>query len=221
MLPTDHLIPFLLTTYTLILVPGPSVLFIVSRAITLGRRAALVTVLGNTLGLLMQLLLVVAGLGSVLARSESISAAIRVCGAGYLMLLGIRSIRNSKTTNGPTAMPDPPRPLHVIAREGFTVGATNPKGLIILTVILPSFIDRGAPNSSLQLISMGLLVALLALVSDGLWALASGTARAWLGRSPRRYQWMNVGGGTVMIALGVGLALTPAGSTHSVRGAHN
>ena len=200
MLPTDHLIPFLLTTYALILVPGPSVLFIVSRAITLGRRAALVTVLGNTLGLLMQLLLVVAGLGSVLARSESISAAIRVCGAGYLILLGIRSIRNSKITNGPTAMPDPPRPLHVIAREGFTVGATN---------------------SSLQLISMGLLVALLALVSDGLWALASGTARAWLGRSPHRYRWMNVGGGTVMIALGVGLALTPAGSTHSVRGAHN
>lgn len=67
MLPTDNLIPFLLNTYALILVPGPSVLFIVSRAIVLGRRAALVTVLGNTAGLLMQLLLVVAGLGSLLA----------------------------------------------------------------------------------------------------------------------------------------------------------
>ena len=209
MLPTSHLAAFLLTVYILILIPGPSVLFVVSRGVALGRRAALATVVGNTTGLLLQLVLVVVGLGSVLASSETVYTVIKLVGGAYLVILGLRSIRSRKklaVTLAPSAVA--PRPLGMIVREGFLVGATNPKGLIIFTAVLPAFIDRSLGHQTLQLATLGLVCAVIALISDGTWALASGTARAWLGRSPRRLERMSAGGGVTMIALGVGLALT-------------
>jgi len=209
MLPTTHLVPFLLTVYVLILIPGPSVLFVVSRGVALGRRAALATVLGNTSGLLLQLILVVIGLGSILASSETVYTVLKVIGGAYLVILGVRSIRDRKklaVTVAPTTVG--PRRLGTIVREGFLVGATNPKGLIIFTAVLPDFIDRQAGHQTLQLATMGLICAVIAVLSDGSWAIASGTARAWLGRSPRRLERMSAGGGVTMIALGVGLALT-------------
>ena len=88
------------------------------------------------------------------------------------------------------------------------VGATNPKGLIIFTAVLPQFIDRSSGHPTLQLATLGVICVLIALVSDGSWAIASGTARTWLGRSPARLERLSVGGGVTMIALGAGLALT-------------
>src|ERR1700679_1195544 len=93
MLPTAHLAAFLITVYVLILIPGPSVLFTISRGVALGRRAALATVAGNTAGLALQLGLVVVGLGAVLARSDAIYTTLKLIGAAYLVFLGIRTIR--------------------------------------------------------------------------------------------------------------------------------
>jgi threonine/homoserine/homoserine lactone efflux protein len=204
MLPTAHLVPFLLTVYVLILIPGPSVLFVVSRGVALGRRAALATVLGNTSGLLLQLILVVIGLGSILASSDTVYTVLKVIGGAYLVILGVRSIRDRKKLAVAVAS----RRLGTIVREGFLVGATNPKGLIIFTAVLPDFIDRSAGHQTVQLATMGLICVVIAVLSDGSWAIASGTARAWLGRSPRRLERMSAGGGVTMITLGVGLALT-------------
>ena len=212
MLPTDHLLPFLVTVYVLILIPGPSVLFVVSRGVALGRRAALATVLGNVSGLLLQLVLVVVGLGSVLANSQTVFTILKLIGAAYLVLLGARSIRDRKQLAGvlsQTAIA--PRKLSTILREGFLVGATNPKGLIIFTAVLPQFIDRSSGHATLQLATLGLICAVIAVLSDGIWAIASGTAREWLGRSPKRLEWLSAGGGVTLIALGVGLALTGRG----------
>jgi threonine/homoserine/homoserine lactone efflux protein len=208
-LPTAHLLPFLLTVYVLIVVPGPSVLFVVSRGVALGRRAALATVLGNTTGLLFQLVLVVAGLGSVLATSDTVFTTLKLIGALYLVILGLRAIRERKALAGalsPAATT--PRRTARILREGFVVGATNPKGLIIFTAVLPNFIDRSRGHATVQLATLGVICALIAILSDGSWALASGSARAWLGRSPKRLERMSASGGVTMIALGVALALT-------------
>jgi threonine/homoserine/homoserine lactone efflux protein len=208
-LPTSRLVAFLLTVYVLILIPGPSVLFVVSRGVALGRRAALATVLGNTSGLLLQLVLVVIGLGSVLASSETVYTTLKLMGGAYLVILGLRSIRDRKklaVALAPTAVAR--QPLRRIVREGFVVGATNPKGLLIFTAVLPVFIDPSRGHQTLQLATMGVIVAVIAVLSDGCWALASGAARTWLGRSPRRLERMSAGGGVTMIALGVGLALT-------------
>ena len=209
MLPTAHLVAFLITVYVLILVPGPSVVFVVSRGVALGRRAALATVLGNTTGLLLQLLLVVVGLGPLLARSQALFTVMKLIGAAYLVALGLRSIRERKALAGllaPVAVRS--RGSWTVVREGFVVGATNPKGLIIFTAVLPTFIERSLGHQTLQLATLGLICAVIALVSDSSWALASGTARAWLGRSSRRLELLSAGGGLTMIALGVGLALT-------------
>lgn len=209
MLPHANLIPFLVTVYVLIVIPGPSVMFTVSRGVALGRRAALATVLGNTSGLMLQLLVVVAGLGPILARSETIFLAMKLLGGAYLILLGIRSVRNRRQLAElltPHAIPV--RSLSTTVREGFLVGATNPKGLVIFTAVLPTFIDRSQGHTTLQLATLGIICGLVAAVSDSTWAVASGTARAWLGRSPRRLEWMSGGGGVTMIALGAGLMIT-------------
>jgi threonine/homoserine/homoserine lactone efflux protein len=209
MLPTHHLPAFVLTVYVLILIPGPSVLFVVSRGVALGRRAALATVLGNTAGLALQLLLVCVGLGSLLARSDAVFTTLKLIGAAYLILLGIRTIRARGTlASALTTMELEPRRPSRIIREGFTVGATNPKGLLIFTAVLPQFIEPARGHTTLQLASLGLICCVVAILSDGTWALASGTAREWLGRSPRRLRAMTAGGGATMIALGAALALT-------------
>jgi threonine/homoserine/homoserine lactone efflux protein len=212
MLPTNHLAAFLITVYVLILIPGPSVLFTVSRGVALGRRAALATVLGNVSGLLLQLVLVVVGLGSILASSQAVFTALKLIGAAYLVLLGVRSIRERKQLAGALNVGSvAPRSLSTILREGFVVGATNPKGLIIFTAVLPQFIDRSMGEPRLQLLMLGLICAVIAVLSDGTWALASGTARVWLGKSPRRLEMLSAGGGVTLIGLGVALALTGRG----------
>jgi threonine/homoserine/homoserine lactone efflux protein len=211
MIATSHLTAFLLTVYLLILIPGPSVLFTVSRGVALGRRAALATVAGNTAGLAAQLGLVVVGLGAVLARSDAIYTTLKLIGAAYLVFLGIRTIRErgrlsidlATATNAAA-----PRSLATIVREGMTVGFTNPKGLIIFTAVVPAFIDRAQGHASLQLLSLGLIVVLVALLSDSSWAIASGSARKWFGRSPRRLSRMSVAGGVSMVGLGIALAVT-------------
>jgi threonine/homoserine/homoserine lactone efflux protein len=203
------MLAFLITVYVLILIPGPSVLFVVSRGVALGRRAALATVLGNTTGLALQLALVVLGVGSLLARSDTVYTVVKLIGAAYLVLLGVRSIRDRKQL---AAVLDQaviaPRSLIRTIREGVVVGATNPKGVLIFTAVVPQFIDRSRGHATLQLISLGLICMLVALLSDSAWALASGAARQWLGSSPRRLQRLSVGGGLTLVALGAGLALT-------------
>jgi threonine/homoserine/homoserine lactone efflux protein len=208
-LPRAHLLAFLVTVYVLILIPGPSVVFTVSRGVALGRRAALATVLGNTAGLMLQLLVVVIGLGSVLADSETVFLVMKLLGGGYLIFLGVRSVRSRHELAqllAPAAVPR--RPLRTTIREGFLVGVTNPKGLIIFTAVLPTFIDRAQGHATLQLATLGVICGLVAAVSDSTWALASGTARSWLGRSPKRLELLSAGGGVTMIALGAALVVT-------------
>ena len=210
MLPTHHLLAFLLTVYVLILIPGPSVLFVVSRGVALGRRAALATVAGNAGGLIFQGTLVTIGVGSIVASSDAVFTTLKLIGAAYLVYLGIKNIRERKALAEvfSPASAVAPKTLGRIVREGFFVGATNPKGVLIFTAVLPQFIDRSQGHDTLQLATLGAICVVIALLSDGAWAIASGTARQWLGRSSRRLETMSGVGGAMLVALGVGLAVT-------------
>ena len=119
MLPTQHLLVFLLTVYFLILIPGPSVLFVVSRGVSLGRRAALATVAGNASGFALQLVLVSIGVGSLVARSDALFTTLKLRGAGYLVYLGVRNIRDRKQLAALFApqVRAAPRPLRRIVGE--------------------------------------------------------------------------------------------------------
>lgn len=206
MLSPGHMLAFALVALVLIVVPGPSVLFVVGRALSLGRRPALATVLGNAAGEYVQVAAVAFGVGALVERSVALFGIVRLAGAAYLVFLGIRAIRSRRSLASvlerDAALPTRSR----ILREGFVVGLTNPKTLAFFVAVLPQFVDPGGPT--LQLLVLGLVWVAIALVSDSVWALLAGRARSWLGRSPRRLAVLGGAGGVAMIGLGVSLALT-------------
>lgn len=205
---TSHLLAFTVTAFVLIVVPGPSVLFVVSRAIALGRVTGLATVAGNTAGAFCQVLAVAFGIGPLVERSVALFTILKLAGAAYLVFLGIQAVRHRRSVAGTLSAQIEAKTRSRIVLDGFLVGATNPKVIVFFAAILPQFIDRQARNVPLQICLLGAIFAAIALLSDGTWALAAGTARAWLARSPRRLAALGGTGGLVMIGLGATLALT-------------
>jgi threonine/homoserine/homoserine lactone efflux protein len=124
------------------------------------------------------------------------------------VLLGLRALKARKMLAGGLGGPTAPKSLARIMREGFIVGLTNPKAIVIFTAVLPQFADRAAGDVPLQLIVFALIFVAIALVCDGAWAVAAGTARSWFARSPRRLETVGGAGGVILIGLGVRLALT-------------
>ena len=200
---------FALASFLLVVVPGPSVLFVISRGVALGRRAALLTVVGNAAGIYLQVVAVAAGIGSVIERSVLLYNLLKLAGAAYLVYLGVQAIRHRRRLADALDVTAAPKAPRRILREGFVVGLTNPKGIVFFTAILPQFIDTdgGAPVP-LQMLLLGAIAVSIALVSDGTWALVAGSAREWLSRSPRRLEALGGSGGVVMIGLGLRLAVT-------------
>lgn len=208
MVDASRLVAMALTALAIIAVPGPSVLFVISRGVTLGRRAGLATVVGNELGLAVQVLAVAAGLGTVVERSITAFTVIKFCGALYLVYLGVQSFRHRRSLAAAFDGGVEPVPLRRMVREGFIVGVTNPKSMILFSAILPQFVDPHGSAPSVQLVVLGAICVAIALLSDGVWALAAGSARAWFGRRPERLATVGGVGGLVTIGLGVRLALT-------------
>lgn len=205
--PTSHLLAFVLASFVLTTVPGPSVLFVIGRSLALGRRAGLLSVLGNTLGLLPLVVAVALGVGAVVQRSAVVFTVLKLAGAAYLVYLGVQAFRHR---HGPAAgdAAAPSRSSWRIVREGFVVGVSNPKAVVFLAAVLPQFADPAAGAVAAQVVVLGLVFMAVALLTDGSWAVLAGTARNWLGGSPRRLARVQGGGGLMMIGLGGSLALT-------------
>ena len=208
MVPFSNLLAFSLAAFVLIAIPGPSVLFVVGRSLALGRKGGLLSVLGNTLGELVQVAAVAVGLGVVLTQSVVLFTVIKFAGAAYLVYLGVRAIRQRGQGTTTAAQPARGSSTGRVLREGTLVGATNPKSLMFFVAVLPQFVDYSAGAIPWQLATLGLVFLLIAVVSDSAWALAAGTARQWFARSPRRVAAVGTTGGVMMIGLGGTLALT-------------
>lgn len=202
----DSFLAFALASFLLILVPGPSVLFVVSRGVALGRRAALATVVGNAAGVYVQVLLVAVGLGAVISRSAVLFDLIKFAGAAYLVYLGAQAFRHRRALSTVMDAAGTVRPTRHLLREGFVVGIANPKAAVFFAAILPQFVNPEGAPAGLQMAVLGLVFVLIALLSDSAWGLAAGSARAWLSASPRRLEVLGGAGGLTMIGLGVGLA---------------
>ena len=206
--PTDSLLAFALASVVLIAVPGPSVLFVIGRSLALGRRGGLLSVLGNELGSLVPITAVAVGVGSIVAQSIALFTVVKLLGAGYLAYLGIQAIRHRR--EGTDVGTDPRARVAsswTTLRQGFVVGATNPKTIVFFVAALPQFVDFHAGAVPVQMLVLGLVFALIALVCDGAWAVLAGTARAWFARSPRRLSAIRATGGGMMIGLAGTLAL--------------
>jgi len=188
----------------IILAPGPSVLFVIARAIAWGRITAVLTVLGNVSGSFVLSSLVALGIGPILQRYEIAYIAVQWGGGLYLIHLGIDAIRkravhaSDMTNQGPIG----PTPLASI-RDGFWVGVLNPKAIVFFAAVLPQFVDIDSENVTKQLLFLGLTFCVLAFFSDGMWGLLAGYARIWLASSNQRLENLRAFGGTIMIILGL------------------
>jgi threonine/homoserine/homoserine lactone efflux protein len=207
-LPTTHLLTFTVTAFVLIAVPGPSVLFTVSRAIALGRAAGVATVAGNTVGAFTQVVAVAFGIGPLVERSVALFTVLKLAGACYLVFLGVQAVRHRRSLAAALGAEMERKTTARMMLDGFTVGATNPKVIVFFAAMLPQFVDRQAGHVPVQIVALGAIFAGIALLSDSTWALAAGTVRAWLASSPRRLELLGGTGGLVMIGIGARLALT-------------
>jgi threonine/homoserine/homoserine lactone efflux protein len=195
----------------IILAPGPSVLFIIARAIAWGRKVAVVTVAGNVSGAFVLSSLVAFGLGPILQRSELAFIAVQWIGGLYLVYLGIDAIRKRKLHAADMTNQGPVEPtVFQSVRDGFMVGVLNPKGLVFYAAVLPQFIDRERGGVTGQLLFLGALFSVLAFFSDGSWGLLAGTARAWLAGDAGRLEKLRATGGCVMILLGASVIFSTA-----------
>lgn len=195
---------YLIATILIVLAPGPSVLFIIARAIAWGRASAIATVAGNTAGVLMISLLVAVGLGPLLQRSTIFYIAIQWAGGLYLIYLGYEAIKASKLVASGLQNGDGHKPtLLVSAKNGFWVGALNPKTIVFFAAILPAFVDQEKSNVTGQLLLLGFIFCIIAFLSDSAYGLLAGTAREWFASDIKRLILMRRFGGIVMIALGL------------------
>jgi threonine/homoserine/homoserine lactone efflux protein len=205
-----QLLGFSAMALAIIVIPGPSVLFVVGRALAHGRRTAMNSVLGNELGALLAALAVGLGVGSVVERSALVFTVLKLAGAAYIVYLGVQAIRHRRSLEG--VLDDAPgASRRTRTRElwqGFVVGVTNPKSLVFFAAVLPQFADPARGHVPLQMMTFGLVFCLIALVCDGLWGLAAGTARHWFARSPRRLSAVGGTGGLLMIGMGVTMVTT-------------
>ncbi len=208
MVPLSNLAEFMLAALVLIAIPGPSVIFVISRGVVLGRRAALATVLGNCAGVYVLVIAVALGIGALVERSVVAFETLKLAGAGYLVWLGVKTFRSRRSLAAALRQPVEPKSGRRILREGFVVGVTNPKAAVFFAAILPQFADPSLGHVPLQLLFLGLVFVLMAMVMDGLWGLAAGTAREKFVASPRRLEAVGGAGGIVMVGLGLGLAVT-------------
>jgi threonine/homoserine/homoserine lactone efflux protein len=200
----SRLIEYIIAAMIIILAPGPSVLFVIARAIAWGRKVAVFTVAGNVTGAFVLSSLVAFGLGPILSRSDLAYSAVQWGGGGYLIYLGINAIKARKIAAADMKSQGSVIPTFWRSvRDGFWVGALNPKGLVFYAAVLPQFVDIERGNVTGQLLFLGALFSILAFISDGTWGLLAGTARAWLASDEKRLELLRVIGGCVMIILGL------------------
>ncbi|HWC22477.1 MAG TPA: LysE family translocator [Flexivirga sp.] len=208
MVPLSHLAGFALTAVIIVAIPGPSVLFTISRALTVGRRSALATVAGNEVGLLGQVIATALGMGALVEASAIAYSVVKYVGAAYIVLLGVQAIRHRRAMAAALEKRVPAvRPLRA-ARDGFVVGVMNPKTIVVLVTVMPAYTVPSQGHLPLQMLVLGVLLPLTALVLDSVWAFVAGSAREWFAGSPKRMAAIGGTGGLVMIGLGASIAVS-------------
>jgi len=206
--PIGDVIAFAIASFLIIIIPGPSVLFTIGRGISFGRKAALVNVAGNSVGMLTGSLAVAIGIGSFVQSSDIAYAVVGVLGGGYLIYLGYDAVKTRKDVAEALVTKAYPKPMGQLFRQGFVVGFLNPKSLVFFAAILPQFVDRSQGQVILQMIFLAMIFFVIAVVSDGTWGIVAGTARHWLAGTPTRIEKISGAGGFVIIALGISVIIS-------------
>ncbi|MEU6197082.1 LysE family translocator [Streptomyces sp. NPDC047061] len=211
MVSTDRVLAFAAMSLLVIAIPGPSVLFVIGRALAHGRRTAVATAVGNVFGSYLLVVAVAVGIGSLVERSVTVYLTVKLLGAAYLVYLGVQAFRHRKELTAAAVRRAPegePRGDLRTVLDGALVGATNPKGVVFFAAVLPQFVDHSAGHLPVQMLLLGLVPISIGLVTDTLWGLTASAARTWFARSDRRLSLIGGAGGVTMIGLGVTVAVT-------------
>ena len=196
---------FILTALALLAIPGPAVLYVVSRSIDQGRSAGLASVAGITTGTVVHVTLAAVGLSSLVLASKVAFDSVRYAGAAYLIFLGVRRLITRQTDDG--VEPAAPRTRRDLYTQGIVVNITNPKTIVFIFAFIPQFVDVNAGHVWLQIIALGVTFATLGFLSDSCYAFVAGSIADRLRGTPviaRIERWF---GGTVLIGLGVAAAV--------------
>lgn len=177
MVSAERLLAFAAMSFLLIVVPGPSVLFVIGRALAQGRRAALTTVVGNTLGACVLVVAVALGIGSVVERSVLVFTVLKLAGAAYLVCLGVQAWRQRGSLQAAFSSDKATQGGLRTLWEGFAVGVANPKTIVFFAAVLPQFVDRSQGHVVVQMLLLGLVFNIIAVASDSLWGLIAATGR--------------------------------------------
>ncbi|HET7554811.1 MAG TPA: LysE family translocator [Gaiellaceae bacterium] len=190
----------------LLVVPGPSVLYIVTQSVSHGRRAGIASVAGITTGTLVHIAAATIGLSALLASSAAAFDVVKYLGAAYLIVVGLRRLAGRDRLDEPDD--HAPRDLGCLYRQGIVVNTLNPKTALFFLAFLPQFVDPGRGAAWAQILALGLLFAALGFVSDGTWALVAGTLGDRLRRSRRYPAVQRYVSGSVFVGLGAVAALS-------------
>lgn len=201
MIDSSSLLIFVTAAAILLITPGPAVLFIVARSIEQGRLAGLVSVLGIGLGGLVHIFAAALGLSAILLTSALAFNVVKIAGALYLVFLGIQTLLSKDEVGGEIKIEK--RSYRNLFWQGAIVQVLNPKAALFIFAFLPQFINTSSGSTTSQILFLGGIFMVMAVVSDGLYALLAGTAREWLSRNrvfvgARKYVT-----GSVYIGLGV------------------
>jgi len=206
----SSLLLFMTGAIVLLLIPGPAVLYIVSRSIGLGRPAGLVSAMGIATGSLFHVAAATLGLSALLVSSASAFQFVKYAGAAYLIYLGIKTLRSGDAQLVQPASGQ--RSLRNVFGQGVLVNLLNPKTALFFLAFLPQFVDPARGHATLQILELGVLFSLMGWMSDSVWALLAGTFAAHIrGNAKLRSAQRNVSGGA-LIALGLASAFSGARS---------
>ncbi len=199
---------FLLAALGLLLLPGPAVLYIITRSVAQGRRAGLASVLGIELASLTHAVAAALGLSALLLTSALAFSVVKYLGAAYLIYLGVRTLlAREELQQAPVQVP---RSFSQVFAQGFLVNLLNPKTALFFYAFLPQFVDptRGAVVG--QILLLGALFVLLASCTDSLYAMLGSTVGKFLIRKAYFRQIQRYVAGCVYIVLGLTVAVTGA-----------
>lgn len=200
---------FLAAALALLIVPGPSVLYIVARSVDQGRVAGLVSVLGIELGALVHVAFAAVGLSALLASSAAAFTIVKWLGAAYLIWLGLRRLLARDDEDAPLAIER--RKLSRVLSQGVMVNVFNPKTALFFLAFLPQFVDPSRGPVGLQIVVLGITFVVLAFLTDGVYAVLSGTAAGWIRGRPGLRRGQRYVSGGVYLMLGAATAASGSG----------
>jgi threonine/homoserine/homoserine lactone efflux protein len=202
---------YVIAVFLAMIAPGPDMMFVLATGARGGPRIGLLAALGVATSEIVQITAVAAGLSELFAAAPAAFTALRVCGAAYLLYLGVQALRSARRSGAAPDQADQPSQAPVSGRyaylRGFLTNLVNPKMVTFAVAFLPQFVDRSLGHVPAQFAVLGVIFVAFEVLVDGTVGLTAGRLGGWLSRRRRARQALDAGSGAIMVALAGRLAL--------------